>query len=29
MNANQRDKEKVGAEFNVAAHAYNAAHPKN
>ena len=28
MKANQRDKEKVGAEFNAAAHAYNAAHSK-
>jgi hypothetical protein len=25
---NQRDKEKVGAEFNAAVHAYKAAHPK-
>ncbi|HEY8947872.1 MAG TPA: hypothetical protein VIM56_03205 [Rhizomicrobium sp.] len=26
--ANQREKEKVGAEFNAAVHAYKAAHPK-
>jgi hypothetical protein len=25
---NQKDKEKVGAEFNAAVHAYKAAHPK-
>ena len=28
VDANQRDKEKVGAEFNAAVMAYKAAHPK-
>jgi hypothetical protein len=27
-HANQRDKEKTGAEINAAIHAYNVAHPK-
>jgi hypothetical protein len=28
VNSNQKDKEKVGAEFNASVHAFNTAHPK-